>query len=243
MATPLTRLPVLLDIVAFTRSLEGAFVAELTQEERRASGAPDDWAAKDLVAHVTTWRERGLRDLEAARLGRLDPEPQEFDEVNRAIFEENSGLTWEAVLRRVDASWEGYSGELGKLPEEALNLSAEGQPSRPLWRRITVDAGNHPCLHYAEFARRHGRSDSAERWMEGMAPLLARVDPAPEWQAVIQYNLACHYALSAHPQEALAALRASLEHNPGLRDWARQDPDLAALHTEPSFGTAVGPAA
>jgi hypothetical protein len=204
--------------------------------ERTAVGSPQDWAAKDLLAHVTTWRERGAEELEAARHGPLPPESQEFDEANRVIFEQNRDQPWEVLLRRAKESWQAYSTHLGRLNEaELLAGGTEAQPGRPLWRRITVDAGNHPMLHYAEFSRLHGRADSGTRWMASLTPLLLAVDPSSEWHGVVHYNLACHFALSGHPEPALESLRQSLELNPGLRQWSRQDADLASLHNNPIF--------
>jgi hypothetical protein len=236
----MSKISTLLDTAKFTRQLEAEFVAELSPQERLASGKPDDWAAKDLVAHVTSWRERGTADLEAARSGSIDPEPQEFDEANRAIFEENRDLPWDTVLGRVKTSWTAFLETLAELPDELMVLSAADQPTRPLWRRISVEAGNHPCMHYAEYARRHGRTASATRWMEGMARLLRLVDPSPEWHGIVDYNLACHYALSGQTDNALDALRLSFERNPGLRDWSKQDSDLGPLHSDPRFTSLVG---
>src|SRR3990172_6510892 len=175
----MAKLPSLLSLASYSGQVEAEFVAELTLPERQAAGAPDDWAAKDLLAHVTTWRERGAEDLKAILRGPLPPEPQEFDEVNRAIFDQNRGQAWEVVLGRVKKSWDVFTMSLRDLTEDMLAASgSEAQPVRPLWRRVTVEAGNHPVLHYAEFARRRGRGASATQWMEGLSPLLLAVDPA-----------------------------------------------------------------
>jgi len=239
----MTKLSSLLRLASYSGRVETEFVAELTLPERQAVGAPDDWAAKDLVAHVATWRERGAVELEAVRHGPLPPEAAEFDAVNRAIFDDNHGQAWEVVLRRTKESWEAYSIALRQLSEDLLAGSAStDQPDRPLWRRVTVDAGNHPLLHYAEFARRRGRAASATRWMEEAAPLLLAVDPTDEWHGVIHYNLACHYAQSDMADKALESLGVALEHNPGLREWSRTDSDLAPLHGDPRFSTIVDPA-
>jgi len=72
--------------------------------------------------------------------------------------------------------------------------------------------------------------------MERLSPLLLAVDPSGEWHGVVHYNLACHYAQSGHPQAALEELQRSLDLNPGLRQWSKQDPDLASLHGNPVFG-------
>jgi len=238
----MAKLPSLLNLASYSRQVEAEFVAELTPPERQAIGVPDDWAAKDLVAHVTTWRERGAEDLKAILRGPLPPEPKVFDEVNRAIFDQNRGQAWEVVLSRVKISWENFTLALRELTEDILAGSGgEAQLDRPLWRRVTVDAGNHPVLHYAEFARRRGRVASATQWMEGLSPLLLAVDPAGEWHGVVHYNLACHYAQTGVPDKALDSLRAALELSPGLKEWSRQDSDLAPLHPDPRFSSAVDP--
>jgi tetratricopeptide (TPR) repeat protein len=238
----MTKVASLLDLASFTREVEAEFIAELPPHERQAAGAPDDWAAKDLVAHVTTWRERGTDELEALHLGPLPPEAQEFDQANRAIFEENRDQPWEVVVERAHSSWSVFLERMNRLTEDLLDKdpSAEAK-GRPLWRRVTVDAGNHPVLHYAEFARRRGRGASATRWMEGLSPLLLAVDPAGEWHGVVHYNLACHYAQTGMLDKALDSLRAALELNPGLKEWSRQDSDLAPLHPDPRFSSVVDP--
>jgi hypothetical protein len=76
--------------------------------------------------------------------------------------------------------------------------------------------------------------------MEGALPLLLAVDPSGEWHGVVQYNLACHYAQTGMKDNALNSLRISLELNPGLTEWSRQDSDLAPLHTDPRFSSLIG---
>src|SRR3990170_457937 len=238
----MAKLPSLLSLTSYSGQVEAEFVAELTPPEREAIGVCDDWAAKDLVAHVTTWRERGAEDLKAVLRGPLPPEPQEFDEVNRAIFDQNHGQPWEVVLGRVKKSWDNFTMALRDLTEDMLaGAGGEAQLDRPLWRRVTVDAGNFPVLHYAEFARRRGRVASATQWMEGLSPLLLSVDPAGEWHGVVHYNLACHYAQTWVPDKALDSLRAALELAPGLKEWSRQAPALPPPPPAPGFPSAVDP--
>jgi hypothetical protein len=237
----MSRLRSLLDLASFAQHIEAEFVAELSPQEREAVGTPDDWAAKDLVAHLTTWRERAAEGLKADHHAPPQAEPEEFDEVNRAIFDQNYGQSWEGVLLRAKEAWLVFTKNLGDLTEDLLAASADGaQAGRPLWRRVTVDAGNHPVLHYAEFARRRGGGASATRWMEAVSPLLVAVDPSGEWHGVVHYNLACHYAQTGMKDNALNSLRISLELNPGLTEWSRQDSDLAPLHTDPRFSSLIG---
>ena len=64
---------------------------------------------------------------------------------------------------------------------------------------------------------------------------LAKLDPAADWQGTVRYNLACHYALTGQKEAAIAALGEALVLNPGLRDWSKQDTDLACLREEPGY--------
>src|SRR5271156_327429 len=53
--------------------------------------------------------------------------------------------------------------------------------------------------------------------------------------ANILYNAACTYGLLKMKQEALDALRRSVEAGYANTDWFKQDPDLRILHDEPEF--------
>ncbi|NPA92874.1 MAG: tetratricopeptide repeat protein [Chloroflexi bacterium] len=50
-----------------------------------------------------------------------------------------------------------------------------------------------------------------------------------------EYNRVCFAALTGDKNEALRLLKITLEKIPGLRDWARRDPDLESLHDDPRF--------
>lgn len=80
------------------------------------------------------------------------------------------------------------------------------------------------------------------------APLL-RGDPArareilaeglgahPE-AATLHYNLACLDALEGQREAALAGLRRAVEHDARVREWARDDEDLASLRDDPGFAS------
>lgn len=226
----------LVALLDYSRTVEAEFLRELTDPEIEATGAPDQWTAKDLVAHVTTWRERGTEDLLAVRAGVAPPELREFDGVNREIYFENRDQTWDALRGRGQVAWQALASAIAEFPEDVLTTAhAELTQTSPVWRRITVEAGSHPVLHFSEYAMRHGRGDSARRWMEALTPHLLSVDSSPEWHGVVHYNLACHFALSGQAEAALESLVKSLDLNPSLRKWSTQDPDLASLHQDPHF--------
>ncbi len=239
----MAKLPSLLSLASFSGQVEAEFVAELTPPERQAIGAPDDWAAKDLVAHVTTWRERGAEDLKAILRGPLPPEPQEFDEVNRAIFDQNRGQAWEVVLGRVKKSWDSFTMALRDLTEDMLAGSGgEAQPRSPLvaagYRRRWKSP--RPPLRRIRSAPRPGRFRHTMDGRTISAPVGGRPGGGMA-RGFVHYNLACHYAQTGMPDKALDSLRAALELSPGLREWSRQDSDLAPLHPDPRFSSVVDP--
>jgi tetratricopeptide (TPR) repeat protein len=52
---------------------------------------------------------------------------------------------------------------------------------------------------------------------------------------VVQYNLACHYALAGETETAIKKLREALELNPELAEWSKEDSDLASIREEPGY--------
>jgi len=54
-------------------------------------------------------------------------------------------------------------------------------------------------------------------------------------EATVLYNAACAFSTMSRPKEAMDALRKAWEAGFRDPDWARRDPDLAALHGDPEF--------
>lgn len=92
---------------------------------------------------------------------------------------------------------------------------------------------------------------SAWEWSFKAAPLIAS-DPAkareimqeglqahPE-SASLRYNLACLEAISGRPAQAIASLRAAVQRQPEVAQWAREDSDLASLRELPQFRELIG---
>jgi len=58
--------------------------------------------------------------------------------------------------------------------------------------------------------------------------------------ATAHYNLACSYALSERPLDALETLRTAVKLGYTDHTWMLQDPDLATLHPDPEFQHLLG---
>lgn len=227
----------LIKLAKYAREVEGEFVRDLSPAERDAPGAPDAWAAKDILAHVTSWRRRGVELVRAAERGELPKEPQDFDEANQELYLENRGLSWGEALAQSAEVWDAFILALSGTSEMLLSPleTRQAEAGPPLWRRLTIDAANHPVLHFAEHAARNGRTETSARWVEGLTPTLHALDDSQDWQGVVHYNLACFYALADRRNESLERLALAFNLRPSLKEWAPQDPDLKTLHGDPEF--------
>jgi len=65
--------------------------------------------------------------------------------------------------------------------------------------------------------------------------LLAQLDDSPAWRGVTRYNLACHHALSGQHERAIGELRKTLQLNPDLTEWSKEDPDFASIRERPDY--------
>jgi uncharacterized Ntn-hydrolase superfamily protein len=72
------------------------------------------------------------------------------------------------------------------------------------------------------------------RYAEGAALLAAALDRFGE-DAALLYDLACFECLAGRTGEALAHLSRSVQLDPGMRDSARVDADLAPLAGDPGY--------
>lgn len=77
--------------------IQQAFIATLPSEESDASGTPERWSAKDLVAHLTSWKARRLLQLDAVMRGEAAPR-FDLDETNARMWDEQQRRSWDDIL-------------------------------------------------------------------------------------------------------------------------------------------------
>jgi hypothetical protein len=91
----------------------------------------------------------------------------------------------------------------------------------------------HPQLHLAEHYVQRGEIERATTLHETMAEALSQ--RLPEQGGVAHYNLACFYATTGRPGDALAQLSVAFTLTPSLMEEARRDQDLAVVRALPEF--------
>lgn len=103
-----------------------ALVARVGNGRMEEPGPMGAWTFKDLAAHLTGWRERTIRRLEAA--GRSGPEPPppwpveltEDDPINDWIHRQHRDRPLHDVLAEADQSYARLAAAIAALPEEAV---------------------------------------------------------------------------------------------------------------------------
>lgn len=106
---------------AFEAMLSGIDDAYLT--EPRAAG---DWSIKDIVAHLTGWRQRTVGRLQAALHHQPTPAPpwpphlQTDDEINAWMIASRRDLPYSAILQENRAVFQQLVDTLSAFPEAEL---------------------------------------------------------------------------------------------------------------------------
>ncbi|MGD0575433.1 MAG: ClbS/DfsB family four-helix bundle protein [Anaerolineales bacterium] len=238
----MTRRQEILLLLAHCDGKEIEFTRQLSEPERRKAGTPQAWSAKDLIAHISAWKEDMTTSIEAFREGRERERRADIDMINGRIFAENRDLPWEQVLDKRQETSGRLQQQVSLLEENKLREERQfGWPeNRPLWRHILGSGYSHPILHLAQFSIGAGRSKQAVDWMEATSEELEGVDPDPSWRGVVRYNRACVYALAGGTERALEELRLAFRLNSSLMEWSQQDTDLAPLHHLTEFKELVG---
>jgi tetratricopeptide (TPR) repeat protein len=221
----------LLKLLSLAYREETQFAASMSDAEKNETGAMECWSAKDTLAHNAFWKQHRAEQI-ADPGNPLLTGFRDFDPINAQVYAENHRLPWGDVLENARVAFEYLSAQVQALNPLDLN-NPDLYPwlnGRPLWRVIANSGYIHPLNHIASYHYRRGRVQQASDMQETSAARLQEFDEDPEWRGIIVYNLACFYATTARPQQAVRRLKNALRLNPGLAEWAQHDHDLAILN-------------
>jgi len=227
----------LIDRVQQSHAMAQDFVTALSPEARARVGTLEDWSAKDLIAHISAWNERLAVNLRTAAEGKNPTRTEDFDHENANLFAEHHDWSWEAVLAMTNKAHQQLIAQMDALNEadfQSLQV-LPWQENRPLWRLIIGTTYIHPVMHLAEHYRNQGARTAAGELIGKMTEAMTALDSSEDWQGVVKYNLACHYALVGEQALAIDTLAAALALRPDLMEWSQQDSDLETLRSEPGY--------
>jgi tetratricopeptide (TPR) repeat protein len=221
-------------LLELSRSFRQQLIADLDPAERNANGTWENWSVKDVLAHVIAWQLNSLARLAALLHAEALPDFSETEKINRAIYNTNRDRTLAEIIAEGDRACADFRQLVDSLSEEDLIQPARfsDQEPRSLAAQIMGNGYEHPIFHYAEHYRRRGELAQATQLHKAS---VAAVADWPEWSGLMRYNLACFYALSGQKEKAWHELREALQLRPDLREWSKQDTDLASLRGDPAY--------
>jgi tetratricopeptide (TPR) repeat protein len=199
-----------------------------------APANPDGtWTAKDHLAHLSWWRWRSARTLEASRTGGEPPPalPDNDDVQNAIIYGEVRDRPAAEVKADAAESWNALRKAIEESSEEDLGRQHPLQPGAQVWQAVPGSVG-HAGVHVWSYLLDVGdqaRAIDAANWS---AEMEGRFFTSPEHLAESRYNLACMYSRLGRADQALPLLRESFAGKPELLAWARKDRDLDPIREE-----------
>lgn len=212
-------------------------LAELCDDA--SAGIDGRWTAKDHVAHLSAWREHAARVLDGAVRGEEQPEDLDIDTQNARIHATYRDQCARDVLAAAHASYGLLLATIDATTEAVLQRDRKGRAG-PVWRVVPGNGHAHVGQHVSQWQLEQGDENAAvqtAQWVHG----LDRLFTDPQSQAVADYNLACFYARAGRAEDAIPLLRASLEKgDAGLKEWAREDPDLNGIRDRPEVIALLG---
>ncbi len=190
---------------------------------------PGDWSPKDHQAHLTAWKAIQADRIRATARGETPAsDTRETDERNAELQAMRVGWAWDDIVREADEVSLQLETEI-QSAGSALLVEAEGM--------IGLIFGNtspHALTHFAWLVdanvgvdpeRVAAFVDEHERQIEETP--LADAD-----RAIAVYNLACAHSIAGRLDRARPLLRTAFRLRPDLAEFAKGDPDLAALRNE-----------
>jgi tetratricopeptide (TPR) repeat protein len=199
-----------------------------------APANPDGtWTAKDHLAHLSWWRWRSARTLEAARTGGEPPPelPDNGDVQNAIIYAEVRDRPAAEVKAGAAESWNALRKAIEESSEEDLARPHPIRAEAQVWEAVpgaVGHAGVHVWSYLLDVGDEAGAVDAA-KWS---AEMEGRFFTSPEQLAESRYNLACMYARLGKADQAVRLLRESFAGKPELLAWARKDRDLDPIREE-----------
>jgi DinB superfamily len=205
--------------------------------------APPDpagrWAAKDHLAHLSWWRERNGKLVEAVRTGGEPPPSVDDDTQNAIIYEAYRDRPAAEIVAEARRSWDSVAAAIEACSEDDLMKPHPHAKDRTLADSGPGNAG-HLGSHLMFWYLESGDEVSAEAAMRWAYELEIAAAADAKARAYASYNLACFYGRVGRSGPAVPLLRDSFDGAPDLVDWARRDTDLDPIRGDSEVASLLG---
>jgi DinB family protein len=183
------------------------------------------WTVKDHIAHLAAWRREACDLLAAVQRGEHGRKVPDLDADNAAKFGRHRDWAAQRVLAEAEASYAAFVEAVESCPAETLAGTRPGTDAR-VWAWVLGNGHEHVAEHLTMLALESGDTggaDAVQMWAHRVGAAV------PGNSARSDYNLGCYFARGGRREEAVPYLRSALDSDAGLREWAKEDPDLASV--------------
>jgi hypothetical protein len=217
----------LIDGLRASRAAEREVFDALDPATRDVATADGEWSAKDILAHLSGWRQRMSDDLAGRRQGRqAAPAPDlPIDEINSNLHAERADWPWDRVVADAEATSETLAAEVSAAADDVI-----ADPK--IVGSIMGDGPEHDLGHLTGVAATVGKESQVLALADTTLAILDRGGWPSRSDAHARYNLACFHALGGNLDVARSLLRQALPQDDELRTLAPKDDDLIALRAE-----------
>lgn len=228
-------------VIQRARLHEIAYFATLGENARLAVGTLDNWAPKDLLAHITYWRRRAVEAASYMSRGQNPPDYPSTEESNRLNFIECQNKSFQTLTREAETVLEAIQLIVERYTQEDLQKVGfhASIPDRSMLGYLLYKCYIHPVYHLSLAYLRLGNMSAVNRLQDGMVKDVLSLDDTPNTRGAVYYDRACFYALTGQKARAIKALQESLANRPELKLQARGDSDLVNLQDDPQFQVLV----
>ncbi len=230
----------LLTLLRLVRQAELEWISALRETEREANGTFERWSAKDLLVHITFWKERRVEMLAMVKRGETPlPRVSSIDELNAQTFAASQNQRFADAQDRAERAFTTLVAQTEELTDEELS-----DPERftwlhgdALWLPILAAGIKHPYRHLAEFYLQQGDGERGAHLHEQMVEAMRQMQlPSDEFGRAI-YQMAGFYVTLGRHARALEILTEAIRFQPQVTEWVKQDNTWDALRTLPAFQT------
>lgn len=199
----------------------------------REPDVPGRWTTKDVVAHMTSWREVAIGEINAVVTGSAVPEVSTDDDLeNEKFYARLHHLPARTIIASAAESWDALAAAVDACTDEDLEKPRPRHPNQPLRQAVIGNTYYHVAEHIGYWYSDQGNDAEAEKAALWSYDLSNNVFPEDRFRGAAEYNLGCLYAKRGESAKALHHLKRGFELRPDLKDWARSDSDLDRIRAE-----------
>jgi len=227
----------LIRLIYHAQEAEDDYLSSLSEGERSARGTYQEWAPKDMIAHINYWRKRTIETLAYHSRGQQPPEYPDYELMNYENFEENLDIPLERLVRESRSTLKAMEEVLRRFEDEDLTnpVRYPWRNGQPLITLIANAAYLHILTHICQSYLKTGDQAAVFRLQQAACVNIHELDDHPVSREYNIYNLACFFAQTGNADKAIELLAKVLPASPALTEWARQDADLARLQDDPRY--------